>query len=329
MFAHGYLNTAFLLVALLLIAPACSAPSPDEAQQVQTIALLRSVAGPDPSGIEAFREELAGNGFVEGQNLEILGAGEDELYPDPEQARAAVRRWLDRGVDLIVAQSTAGARIAADTAPDTNVLFLSNDPTLAGLVTDELSPDGRLTGVTYRVPEDRTLMLAGRIMPGLNRIGLPYPPEDPAALTHRQSVAAEAASQDLELLAEEFAGEEDLSRAVAELSSQGADLLLLSVSPTATRAVPTLVEAASREGIPIAANIDIAEDALLTLYPDSQALNEQLARQAVRLLNGASPSSVPVENPRRFVFTLNERVASRYGIELPADVVREADLVLR
>lgn len=327
--AIGVRIRRWLLCALLILVPGCSnARSLDDAGDVRTIAFLHSVRTPTSPATSVFKEELARNGFVEGRNLRILGEGDGEVYPEPEEAAAAVRRWRDRGAEVIVAYSTSAARIAAETAPAVNVLFLSNDPTAAGLVKDENRPEGSMTGVTFRVPAARTLMLARRIMPELRRVGLAFPPSDPAAIPSKDNFAAEARRQGLELVTEEFTDESDVERAVLALGERQVQLLLLSISPTATRAIPQFAEAADAIGVPVVANIDASEVALFSLRPDSDALNRQLARQATRLLNGASPQALPVEDPRRFLLTLNQGVAARHGIDLPADVVREADHVL-
>ncbi|HEX2149756.1 MAG TPA: ABC transporter substrate-binding protein, partial [Actinomycetota bacterium] len=277
---------------------------------------------------QAFIDELKLRGFVQGTNLEVLGGSGNEAFPDPAKAAAAVQQWQEQGVDVIVAYSTSGAEIARDHAPDANILFLVNDPQAAGFVEDEQRPEGRMTGVTFQIPADRMLSLARRIMPGLSRIGLPYPPTDPAAVPSRDQFALAAQDQGLQLFAEEFSGSEDLPRAVAKLVQEDAvQLLLASVSPTATRALPELATASANYRVPFAANVGTAERALLTLSPDSKSIGSQLGRQAARLLNGASPASVPVEDPRRFQVGLSQKVAQQFGIRLPADVIREADVV--
>ncbi len=277
---------------------------------------------------QAFTEELVQRGLIEGKNLTVVGGGDDEVFPDPDQAAAAVRQWHNQGVDVIVAYSTSGAVIARDNAPDAKVLFLVNDPQAAGFVKDEQRPEGRMTGVTFRVPADRMLSLARRIMPGLERVGLPYPPSDPAAVPSRDQFILAAQDQGLQLIAEEFTDNVDLSRAVGKLvQADGAQLILASVSPTATRALPELANAAAIHRVPFAANLGTADRALLTLSPDSRSIGAQLGRQAARLLNGASPASVPVEDPRTFHIGLNRQAAQELGIVLPADVVREADVV--
>lgn len=317
---------AGLLLAALMAG--CSPSAGTDDSGVKKIAYLRSVATPDSPVEKAITEELAKRGFELGRNLTVLGGAGDDVFPEPAKARAAVARWREQGVDVIIAFSTAGAEIARDNAPGANVLFLVNDPQAAGFVTDEQRPEGRMTGVTFRVPADRMLSLARRIIPGLQRIGLPYPPNDPAAVPSRDQFAQAARDQGMELIAEEFSDAADLPRAVTKLVvADGAQLLLASVSPTATRAIPQLADAAAFYRIPFAANIGTAERALLTVSPDSRSIGLQLGRQAARLLNGASPASVPVENPRRFNIGLSQKAATELGITLPADVVREADVV--
>lgn len=226
---------------------------------------------------------------------------------------------------MIIAYSTSGAAIARDHAPGAKVLFLANDPQAAGFVKDERRPEGRMTGVTFRIPADRMLSLARRILPGLQRIGLAYPPSDPAAVPSRDQFALAAQDQGMELISEEFTEGSDLPRAVGKLVQEhGVQLLLASVSPTATRAIPQLADASAAYRIPFAANVATAEEALLTVSPDSASIGSQLGRQAARLLNEASPASVPVEDPRQLNIGLSQKVAEGFGIQLPADVVREA-----
>lgn len=326
-------SRAIFLVVLLcssIVLSACTPSDRSAGSGVKKVAFLRSVVTPGSATGRAFMDQLADQGFVEDRNLLIVGGGGDEAFPDPEKAKAAVKRWEQEGVDVIVAYSTTVAEIARDNAPGARILFLVNDPVAAGFVKDEQRPEGSMTGVTFRVPADRMLSLARRILPNLQRIGLPYPPDDPAAIPSRDHFAEAAQSQGLQMLTETFAGEADVARAARVLVESGqVQLLLASVSPTATRALPQLAEAAAMHRIPYAANVGSAENALLTLSPDGASIGRQLGRQAARLLNGASPASVPVEDPRRFQFRVSQKVAGELGITLPADVLREADVVRR
>lgn len=322
------MRRALGIAAVVALACGCSDDGIDSSNgDVMTVAFLRAVAG-GASTVPAFVDELRRAGFRDGLNLDLLAENEEEAYADDEQAAQAVRQWRDGGADLIVALSTTGARVARTEAPDINVLFLSNDPLAAGLVTDESSPTGRLTGVTFRVPADRTLALAVRAVPGLTRIGLPYPPDDPAAIANRDTVQAAADELGLTLVTAEFSDAGDVAAAIDELAAGGVQAILLSTSPVASRALGETAAAAAAHRLPVIANSPIVEFAVVSLSPDTLELGRQLGRQAARLLSGAEPSIVPVEDPNRFVLTLNARVAADLGLRLADDLLREADLVI-
>lgn len=320
---------AGLLLGLSLV-PACASQGPAASAPVvgerPTIAFLRAVGGA-PSTEPTFLEELAAAGFVPGRTLTVLAGDPDEAYPDPEDARRAVRGWRDRGVDLVVALSSSGAEAARSAAPDLPVLFLSNDPTAAGLVDDEQRPPGRLTGVTFRVPADRTLDLAQRALPGLRRLGVAAPLQDPAAQAHVAALTVAAQALEVDLRVEPITDADDVGSAVAALVDQDVEVLVLSTSPTAVRLLPETRAAAEAHKLPVVANTSLAEWAVLALYPDNQELGRQLGRQAVRLLSGTTPGAVPVEDPRRYLLRVNLVVAESLGLSIPERVLVEADHV--
>ncbi len=319
-----------LLIVVALVIGACGddgSSGADPGSDPVTIAFLRAVAG-QPSTEPALLDELRAAGFVEGRNLTVVAGDPDEAYPDPTDAAAAVEAWVEDGVDLIIALSTSGAQVATETAPDVEVLFLSNDPRASGLVADEASPEGHMTGVSFRVPADRTLSLARRAVPGLDRVGLAFPLSDPAAVANRDALQTAADRLGIELVTRTFADAEDVAASVAALAGLDVDALVLSTSPSATRAFPETAAAAQAATLPVVANTSIAEFALLSLAPDTEVLGRQLGRQAARLLSGASPSAVPVEDPSRFVLTINTGVAAALGLPVDDGLLREANAVV-
>jgi putative ABC transport system substrate-binding protein len=313
----------FVVALLLLATGGCG--DDDDAPPSRTVAFLRAVPSPRPAADEALLDELAAAGWVEGENLRVLGRDPDETHVD--DAAGAVRRWVDEGVDLIVALSTSGARVADEEAPDVPVLFLVNDPTAADLVDDERAPDGHLTGVTYRVPADRTVDIAMRALGSLDVVGLLWPEDDPAAGAVRADVRAAGRSLDVEVVDEGFTGPEEVAAAVDRLAAAGADAILLANAPATVRARDRITEAAARVRIPVIANTATPE-ALVVLTPDSGQLYRQLGRQAVRILSGSEVSEVPVEDPGGYRVVLSRSAADRLGIDLPDDVLRIADEVI-
>ncbi len=323
----GRLAATLVVVALALVAPGCGR-SGDGGGSEATIAFLRAVAGA-PSTEPAFLAELAAAGYRAGDNLTVLAEDPALAYPDPDDAAAVVRSWRDEGVDLVVALSSSGAMVAAAEAPDVDVLFLSNDPVSSGLVGDREQPEGRSSGVTFQVPADRTLELAARALVGVSRFGLVYPPSDPAAIANREAMTSAAAARDVELHTAEFDDGDDLDEAVAAVVAAGAQALVVSTSPAATRLLTETEAAAAARGLPLVANTSLVASAVVSLYPDSDELGRQLGRQAARLLSGAAPGSVPVEDPRRFMVRINQRVAAGLGFAIPDAVLLEANDVVQ
>ena len=293
----------------------------------QVIGLLRAVQSAEPANVEEFLHELAAGGLVEGENLRVLGSDPAEVHPDPADATSVVRDWVSQGADLIVALSSSGAMTAAAAAPGTKVLFLSNDPTAVGLIENERRPEGQLTGLTFRVPADRTLELARRAVPGADTMGLLYPSNDPAARSTPDAMRRAAQDLALTLVTASFATPEDIGGAVESLRAQGADCILLANAPTTVRNLKGIGAALAAAPLPVVANTD-TDLALLVLEPDGRELYRQMGRQAVRLLEGTPVSDVPVEDPARFRVVVNAGVAARLAIELPAELVRTADRVL-
>lgn len=325
----GRRSTALAVVLILGLSGVLTGCRSAEADaEVVTIAFLRAVPGTATTQ-PAMLSQLRDLGFAIGRNLVVLGADPDEAYPDAEEAEEAVRRWVDQGVDLIVALSSGGALVVRDVAPELPVLFLSNDPVATGLVADEDAPEGSLTGVTFRVPADRTLDVSRRALGELRTLGIVHPTGSDAAEASLAVVLEAGDRLGVEIVTAPFQDGADIPDAVAELAAHGVDALLLSTSPIATRLLGETDEAAAAHGLPLIINVPLESNAIVALYPDSVELGRQLGRQAARLLAGSSARSVPVEDPRRFVLVVNARRAAELGIDLPADLLREADEVGR
>lgn len=321
-------GTAAVTFVLAAILAGCAAdPPPTAAEGVRTIGFLRAVRSPEPQNVRILVAEMEAAGLMEGRNLRVHGADPGEVHADPAEAEAVVRGWATDGLDLVVALSSTGAMAAARGAPNANVLFLSNDPSAVGLVKDERRPEGRLTGATFRVPADRTLDLARRVVPGLTKVGFLYPSTDPTAPPARDAMARAARGLGIEVVARSFASTEEIGGAVEALVAEGIGCLLLANAPATTRNYPAITDALAAHPVPVVTNTT-ADFAVLVLEPDTAELYRQLGRQAARLLKGAAPSEVPVEDPAGFRSTLNARVADQFGLELSADLLRTVTTVV-
>jgi putative tryptophan/tyrosine transport system substrate-binding protein len=127
---------------------------------------------------------------------------------------------------------------------------------------------------------------------------------------------------------ETFVDEAGVAPAVGRLAGAGVEAVVLTNSPLTVRNLGAIEAALAPTGLPVLATTNAASAAVVVLDPDTAALYEQLGRQAVRLLDGASPASVPVEDPARFRITVNRRVAAGLGLEVPESLLRQADTVV-
>lgn len=313
-------------VAVALTAAACVGRGNATRDDRPLVGLLRVI--PDEEQV-AFEEELHAQGWSEGRDVDVVPDDPSEVAADPDQARRQLRQWLRDDVDLIVASSTPYAVLAAEVATDVPVLFLVNDPVAAGLLTEPGSPEGNLTGVTFRAPADRTLDLASQVLGrAVDRVGYLAPSDDPAVAGHLAGVRDVSGTMGIELVEVGYAGPEAVPAAVDELRAAAVDLVYLSTANATFRALDVLEEELWAARLPVVANADYVDFAVLVLAPDSVEVRRQLARQAARLLSGAAVSSIPVEDPRRFVTIVDREVAERLGLP-PIDpaVLRQMDVV--
>lgn len=319
-------RSLIVLLAVVAVTAACESGAAREADRDEpTIAVLRAV-GESPTEA-AFFAALRQAGFVPDRRLDVLPVDPTEAHPDPDDAAAALRRWDQQGADLVLALSSLGAITALETVPDTPVLFLSFDPVAVGLVEDEDRPEGT-TGVTFRVPVDRTLDLVRRAIPDMETVGVIVAAEDPPAPAHAEQIQTVAGELGMRVVTASYDDPARIERAVGSLADGGADAILIATAPTAARYTEEVLTHAEARRLPVIANSSLADGALLVLHPDPDELGRQLGAQAVRLLSGSSPSSVPVEDPRRFRLKVDTTVASELGFEVPPDVLREADEVV-
>lgn len=319
-------RTLLAAAFLALLSVSCDLRGGASDDDIPLVGLLRVI--PDDHQ-PAFVDELRAQGWSGGRDVEVVPRGPDEVASDPDQARRLLREWARADVDLIVASSTPYAALAAELVPDVPTLFLVVDPVAAGLVRDPARPDSNMTGLTFWTPADRTLDLASQVLGGgLDRVGYLAPVGDPAVEGHLAGVLAASEELGIDLVEVVFDGPEAVPAAVDELSAAGVDLVYLPSANATVQALDVLETALMAARLPVVANADYVDFALLVLAPDGEEVRRQLARQAARLLAGADVSSVPVENPRRFVTTVDRGVADTLGLP-PIDpaVLRKMDVV--
>jgi len=312
-----HLFAAFVLAAGLLTG--CG----DDGKPDRTIAFVRTTAITEQSH-EAFLDELALAGWKVGDNLTVLLDDPATSLADEDAVAAAVDEIVDE-VDLFVALSTAAAAGTLRVTGELPVLVLANDPVGSGLVENPRSPEANLTGLSFRVPADRTLDVARQVIGGRDAVGFLWPGGDVAAEPIVRDMRAAAGNLGVSLIEASFADDADVERAVGELAASGAEVVILANAPGAVRATEAIEAAFTAAGIPVVANTNVNTWALAVLAPDNVAAFRQLGRQAVRLLEGSAVNEVPLEDPGEFNLRIRTNVADRLSIVLSEELLEQAD----
>ena len=320
-----------LLVCAILFALCPSA----EAQQPTKIPRIGYLSGSSPSAnaarVEAFRQGLRELGYVGGKNIVIeYRYAEGKLDRLPAIAAELVRLK----VDVIVAAGPLPTRYAKQaTASIPIVMAYDDDPVGSGFVASLARPGGNITGLATLAPEisGKQLELLKEIVPKLSRVGVlgdVIRPGTPQAL-REINVAADAFGVQLQYL--EVRGLKDIETAFRAASKERADAVLVLGSPVLTPRRKQVADLAVKSRLPaIYRNLEFVEDGGLMAYGVN--LNDQYRRAATyvdKILKGAKPADLPVEQPTKFEFIINLKAAKQIGLTIPPNVLARADRVIK
>jgi putative tryptophan/tyrosine transport system substrate-binding protein len=277
----------------------------------------------------AFREGLLDLGYVEGKNLTIEfrgAAGNAELLP------RFGAELVDAGVDVIIAagsQATGVAQKATTTIP---IVTVSTNPVGLGFAASLAHPGGSITGLSLLGPEvaGKRLELLKQVVPRLSKVVAIWVPEDPAAAfsLKETQMAAEALAIELSVIeVHQLSGFNDAFQAAA---GQGAGAVVLLPAPLVSRNPGPIADIAQRAKMP---TLFYSRDAakaggLLSYGPSIFAVNRRAAYFVDRILSGAKPADLPIEQPTQFELTINLKTARALGLELSPSLLAGADEVI-
>ena len=281
--------------------------------------------------VSAFRQGLAGMGYVEGDNLTIEYRWADN---HEERLPALAADLAGRGVSLIAAGGGSVVALAAKAATRTiPVVFeLGGDPVRLGLVPSLNRPEGNLTGVALfsnGVGAKRIGMLC-ELVPKAKAIGLLIDPGNPNAASEIQQAESASHSLGVRIVVLEAHAGSDIAAAFAQLRHSGAGALAVMATPLFVSQRDRLVELAARDAVAaIYPFPSFAKAGGLMSYGDDLAdAFRQLGIYVARILKGAKPSELPVIRPTKFALVINRTTANALGIVIPPALLALADEVI-
>jgi putative tryptophan/tyrosine transport system substrate-binding protein len=298
-------------------------------RRVYRIGLLR-VGPPPPSFIEPFRQGLSDLGYVEGQNLEIDFA----LAASAEELPAVAEALVGRNVDLIFASGAAAVLPARDAAGNRPVVFVAGiDPIATGLSVGGLSrPSANVTGV-ITVQIDLTakrMQLLKELLPSLARVAFLSREGNPGSAQYVREAehAAEALGIGFDVVAAR--GASDVENAFRNARARSAGALVPMDDAVFTSVRRKLVELAERYRLPGVYPIRefVADGGLISLGPKYPEVYRRAAAYVDKVLKGARPLDLPVEQPTTFEIVVNLTAAKAFGLPVPTTLLARADEVI-
>jgi len=279
--------------------------------------------------VEAFRSGLADLGYVEGRNLTlVLRYGDDHLERVPELVEGLIRI----PVDLIVSQGAAGVLINKLELPVPVVYAFSGDPVVAGFADSLARPHTNMTGVTLMAPEltDKRLELLRQMIPELRRVALLAYPEHPGE--HIERTYSEETARRLGVAIDYFPTSklDDLIAALAKMAADPPQAISLLADGFALQNRDRTIGFAMEHRIPLIAGWPMFAEsgALCTYGPDLRQSYRRLASYADRILKGAKPADLPIEQPTKFELVVNLKSAKTLGITIPQTILVRADTLI-
>ena len=276
---------------------------------------------------EALPSRMRELGWVEGKNVAF-----DWLYADanPERLPPLVAELLRRKVDVIVAQGTTAIR-AAQSATTTVPIVMAGggDPVGSGLVQSLARPGGNVTGVSLLGQElmGKHVGLLKQLLPALSRLTLIQAAANPANAFFAQYMDAAAKKLRVQLVTLEIRGPDDLEAAFGRITGDAAFLL---ADPMFFAHRHRIAKLAIRRRLPLLSpQPTFAEAGFLMTY--STAGGEVLRLTAVfvdKILRGAKPADLPVEQPSRLELVVNLATAKALGLNVPREILLQADQVI-
>jgi putative ABC transport system substrate-binding protein len=280
---------------------------------------------------EAFRQGLRELGYVEGQNLWIEYRWADFKL---DRSAAFAAEFIGLGVDLIVTTGGAEPALAAKRATTTiPILFTAGDPVRAGLVSNLRRPGGNLTGLHILTIElnSKRLELLRETMPGLSRVAVLHNPTNPTAAPALTDLVDVAQTLRLKLQVLEVPGRKTVDNAFASLAKGRAEALLVMSDAMLHGQRDRIVELAARNRVP--AMFEWREftkaGGLLSYGTHLPDMYRRLATYVDRILKGAKPGELPLEQPTKFEFIVNLKTARALGLTIPPAVLLRADEIIQ
>ena len=289
-----------------------------------------STAALEANLVDSFREGLRELGYEEGRNIAIEYRWADGQY---ERFAGLVTELIAAKVDVIVTAGTPAAlavKKATSTVP--LVMVAVGDPVGTGLVPSLARPDGNLTGLSSVAPdlEGKRLELLREIVPSVSRIAVFLNSVNPFHATSMRQAQTAGKTLGIKVQQYDIRKSEDLDGAFAAIRKERPDALLILADRVFLHNRERIVDFTEEQHLPnVNAYKELVEAGGLISYgPSYEDMHKRAAIYVNKILKGAKPGNLPIEQPTKFTLIVNLKAAKALGISMPPAVLSRADEVI-
>jgi putative ABC transport system substrate-binding protein len=328
------MKRSLFLILVLLAAQEINAQAQQPAK-VYRIGLLsagsRSAGFTGPGQLRPLLEGLRELGYVEGQNIVIeyrFAQGKEERLAD------LATELLRKKVDVIIATSTPAAQAAKkSTVTIPIVMTFVGDPVVSGLVASLAQPGGNITGLSLLAPElnGKRLELLKEACPRASLIAVLWNPASSASELWLKEIEVAARALGVRLQPLEVRDTKDFDDAFSAITTKRAGALLVLRHPVFSIHQTRIVDFAAKSRLPaMYSRSGSAEAGGLMFYgPNDDEMWRRAATYVDKILKGAKPADLPVEQPMKFEFIINLKTAKQIGLTIPPNMLARADKVIK
>ncbi len=321
-----YIALGLIIIVTLALA-ACGSAS-DEDNRHFTIGLVTN----NPNGlrnVQGFKDGMTELGYIEGEDVTYIFEGApikgDELD-------AFLERLVEAEVDLIFTAGTPTGVAAHRITAGTNIPVVFGviaDPIAAGVMENLTRPDGNMTGVMLSQSQARRLELLLEIVPDIKRVFVPYNPEDAAPVSAVAQICELAPGLGIEIVEGKARNDSEVTELLNNVPEDIDAIFLVPDSTVNSRLADVLAVAFDRK-LPVSgpSTAQVEEGALTTYGFIHHEVGAQAARIAHHILKGADPGEYPVETAE-FYLAINFQVADAIGLEIPYEILQQAEIIIR
>jgi putative ABC transport system substrate-binding protein len=318
---------------ITLLGSAAAWPLAARGQQSEKIARIGFLGATTPSGlerrVERFRAGLRDLGYIEGQNILI-----DFRWAEGNYARLAefAAELVRLKVDLLVTHGTPGTLAAKQATKNLPiVMLLSGDAVATGIVASLARPGGNVTGSTFFDPElnAKLLELLKEAKPSARRVGVLVNPDNAVMALDVRAMEHVAQSLKFELQQFKVRGSDELQSVISSVTRTGLDALAVTADAIFTSNAGTIAQITANLRLSTIGFIEFAQAGGMIGYGVNLAsLYYRGAYFVDKILRGAKPADIPVEQPTKFDLVINLKTAKTVGLEMPSTLIARADEVI-